>query len=93
MPGTSQALYRPFDNATRECSAVHCTQSYVYYGYRDASNAYRVGRFETATPPTYSAEGYVTTMMTDFGDPFELKRITKIEIAYDCDNSNPSKHG
>lgn len=93
MPGVPQSLHRPFDNGSYECSAVHCSQAHVYYGYRDSENQYRVGRFETATPPTYSAEGYVTTVMTDFGNPFEYKRVTRIEIAYDCDNSNPFNHG
>lgn len=31
--------------------------------------------------------------MTDLGDPFEEKRINGIEIAYDCDESNPFSHG
>lgn len=45
-------------------------------------------------PPAYAEEGEITSLITDFGNKYVKKTIKKIEISYDCDNSDPQfPHG
>lgn len=45
-------------------------------------------------PATYSDEGEIVSLLTDVGNPLNAKQIAKIELAYDCDGSDPQfPHG
>ena len=87
-------MARIFDNSTHDVYAVHCAQSAIYVSYRDSGNVYRVASTNPQLPVTYADEGEIVSLLTDVGNPYNAKNIEKIEVAYDCDGSDPQfPHG
>jgi hypothetical protein len=60
-------------------------------------STYKVKRLETSTPPTassyYAVDGSIISLIFDGGSPCNTKILSRIRIAYDCDNSAIVKKG